>query len=151
MKKLLLLALLLPISLWAQKEEHKAIKAVIESAYLEGITNEGNAEKIDAGFHPGFNILGYNTDNGRIWEYPIYYWKQSALTRANDPEQADREPVRFEYPYIDVTGHVGMAKIDYFRGDKLLYTDYLSLYKVEGEWKIVSKVFYPHPDEDSEE
>ena len=147
MKALLLFLLMIPMGLFAQEEDENAIKAVINSAYLEGITNEGNGEKIDAGFHPGFKMLGYNSSNDRLWEFPIYYWKQGALENAADGTIAEREPVRFEFPMIDVTGNVAVVKVLYFRGDKQLYTDYLSLYKFKDGWKIVSKIFYQHPEE----
>lgn len=147
MKFALTFALLFPIFIFAQISEEDAIKKVVSMAYLEGITNEGNAEKIDAGFHPGFKMLGYNSKNDRMWEFPIYYWKQGALENAANGTIAEREPVRFEYPMIDITGNVAVVKVAYFRGTVQRYTDYLSLYKFKDGWKIVSKIFYEYPDE----
>lgn len=147
MKKILLVLLFAPAFLWAQESEKEAIKAVINSAYLEGITMEGNAEKIDAGFHPGFNILGYNANNDRVWEFPIYYWKPAAIKNASDGSNEERGPVRFEYPLIDVTGNAAIAKVEYYTNDELSFSDYLSLYKFQDGWKIVSKIYYKHPGE----
>jgi hypothetical protein len=41
---------------------------------------------------------------------------------------------------IDITGTAAMAKIELDYPDALL-TDYMSLLKVDGEWKIVDKIF----------
>ena len=147
MKYLLALALIVPFISIAQESEEASIKEVINTAYLEGITNEGNAEKIDAGFYPGFKMLGYNQVNGRVWEFPLYYWKENELKNAADGTIAEREPVRFEYPLIDITENAAIVKVLYYRGDNHLYTDYLSLYKFDDPWKIVSKIFYEHGEE----
>ncbi len=147
MKKLLLVLLLAPAALWAQESDREAVIETINSAYLEGITNEGDASKIDAGFHTGFNILGYNANNDRVWEFPIYYWKPAAIENAEDGSNEERGPVRFEYPLVDITGNAAIVKVEYFIGDRHVYSDYLSLYKFKDGWKIVSKIFYQHPEE----
>jgi len=50
--------------------EKKAIKEVIQTAYVEGLQNEGDIKKIDSGIHPDFDLLGIGEDN-RMWKYSI--------------------------------------------------------------------------------
>ena len=39
------------------------IKQTIQTAYVEGLLNEGDFDKIDAGFHPDFELLGIGEGN----------------------------------------------------------------------------------------
>jgi hypothetical protein len=46
---------------------------------------------------------------------------------------------------IDVTGYTAMAKIRLIEnGSRLLFTDYLLLYKFTEGWKIVQKTYMRH-------
>jgi len=60
------------------EEEQQLIKDVIQTAYVEGLQNEGNTDKIDAGFHPAFNLLGIGKGD-QIWSLPIYTWREMAI------------------------------------------------------------------------
>jgi putative lumazine-binding protein len=37
-----------------------------------------------------------------------------------------------------------VAQVVLSRRGKLLFTDYLSLYRMDGRWQIVSKIFHSH-------
>jgi hypothetical protein len=50
-----------------------------------------------------------------------------------------------EFPLVEVTGTAAICKVELTRGGKLVFTDYLALYKFEDGWKIVGKSFYRHP------
>lgn len=145
MKKLLLgIIILSTFSIMAQdiEKEKEAIKKVIQTAYVEGLQNEGNIEKIDFGIHPDFDLLGIGKNNS-MWKYPIKDWKVKTLEKVKDgdlPRKGDQVSVVFKM--IDVTGNAAMAKIDFYIGDKLTYVDYISLYKFDEGWKMVNKIFY---------
>lgn len=151
MKKglLSLFCLIFAVGIIAQNAnpEKEIIKNVVKSAYVEGIHNEGNIEKIDAGFHPGFNLLGVSEDNS-LWEYPIYTWKESVENRLKNGKlpRADEKLITCKFPLIDVTGNAAIVKIELFEEDKLIFTDYLSLYKFKDDWKIVSKIYHSHKE-----
>ena len=51
---------------------------------------------------------------------------------------------RGQFPLIDVAGNAAIARVDVFREDVCVYSDYVSLYRVQGEWRLVSKVFHAH-------
>ncbi len=156
MKKLVLSVFLVSMfsfSIFAQagadnQADIDAVKKVIQSAYVEGLQNEGNFEKIDNGFHPAFELLGIGKGDD-MWEYHIYSWKESVkrdIAEGKKPKK-DEEKVSIKFLSVDVTGTAAVAKIEFYVGEKLTYVDYLSLYKFESGWKIVSKIFYKFPEE----
>jgi len=145
-----LFTIILIIPLFAQNQadpakEKDAIRKVITSAYQEGISNKGDVEAVRSGFHPGFNIIGMNKNNS-IWKYPIYSWIESVEQKVKDGKYPPEEKITFKYPLIDITANAAIAKVQYFKGDKHVYTDYLSLYKFKEGWRIVNKIYYQHEE-----
>lgn len=144
---LLLLVFVSPIFLIAGEEEEKeAIKKVITSAYVDGLQNKGPASDIEAGFHPGFNLLGVR--NNVLTKLPIYSWVQyHEKNLKKDPNPpAPEDIVTSKFPMVDITGNAAIVKIELYRGGQQIYTDYLSLYKFEEGWKIVGKIYYQHEE-----
>ena len=148
MKKLftiITIVALLPFYLVAgEKEEKEAIKKVIQTAYVDGLQNKGPVSDVEKGFHPGFNLLGLRNDDLTKW--PIYSWikyHENELKENPGPPKED-EIVTCKYPVIDITGTAAIAKIELYKGGNQIYTDYLSLYKFEEGWKIVSKIYFKH-------
>ncbi len=130
-------------SVLAVEAEEEAVKDVITTAYIEGIHNERDVEKIRSGFHPDFNMLAYR-DNA-INAVSIEQWIggiERSLERNPDPPEV---PVRPEFTAVEVSGNAAVARIEVYRGDQHLYTDFMSLYKFDGGWKIVNKIYYSHP------
>jgi hypothetical protein len=147
MKKGLLFGVLFlaVIALNAQniEKEKEAIKKVIQTAYVEGLQNEGDAQKIDSGIHPDFNLLGIGEGNS-MWKLPIADWKAKAVKKREEGKlpPAEDKKVSVKFSSIDVTGTAAVAKIEFYVGDKQTYIDYISLYKFEDGWKMVNKIFY---------
>ena len=130
-------------SAMAVEAEEEAVKEVITTAYIEGIHNERDVEKIRSGFHEGFNMLRFR-DNS-ISPVPIEQWIsgiERSLERNPDPPEV---PVRPEFAAVEVSGNAAVARIEVYRGERHLYTDFMSLYKFDDGWKIVNKIFYSHP------
>lgn len=129
------------------EDEKQAIKDVIQISYVEGLQNEGNAAKIDAGFHPGFNLLGIGKGDN-IWKLPIYTWRENALNDLKNGKKprTDDELVSVNFISVDITGNASVVKLEFFVGEKKTYVDYISLYKFESGWKIVNKIFYKLPE-----
>jgi hypothetical protein len=126
------------------EKEKAAIKKVILSAYRDGICNVGDVALIKEGFHPGFNLLGMNKDRDDLWKRPIYSWAKSVAKNKEAGKYPPKEKVSFKFPLIEVTGTAAVAKVQYYRGEKLAYSDFLSLYKFKKGWRIVSKIYYQH-------
>jgi hypothetical protein len=126
------------------EDENIAIKNVIKSAYIDGIHNLGDIQAIKDGFHPGFDLL--IQDKGHLSFLPIYTWIEMVEQRKAENPNGPAEKTSVEFVSIDITGTAAVAKIDLFRGGKKIFTDYLSLYKFDENWKIVSKIYYRIPE-----
>lgn len=125
--------------------EKQAIKNVIQTSYVEGLQNEGNLAKIDQGIHPGFVLLGIG-EGDKMWELPIGKWKEKTEKKLEEGKlPRTEELVTVKFLSIDITGTAAVAKIEFYVGEKLTYIDYISLYKFEGNWKMVNKIFYKLP------
>lgn len=147
MKKVVLILLItvLVCSVTANnvEKEKEAIKKVIQTSYVEGLQNEGNATKIESGFHEHFHLLGISEDD-EMWHLNITDWKARQVKKNQSGElpPAKDKLVSVKFKSIDVTGTAAVAKLEFYIGEKLTYMDYISLYKFESGWKMVNKIFY---------
>ena len=134
---------------WAQQGDHhatadhaeeEAIRAAV-GHYLQGhATGDGaHHEKV---FHPESKLFWVR--DGQLNQ------RTSAAYIAGAPgSPADDEAQRHRHiAMIDVTGNSAVVKVvlDY---PSALITDYFSMLKVEGSWKIINKIFHVEPKSDS--
>lgn len=105
------------------------VKKVI-NIYFEGATN-ANIDLLKQIFHP-VCVLRWS-DNGRLMENPRDNWFEWLM--ANGPFQRENTIEK-----IDVTGNAAAVKV-ICDLPTAQYVDYISLLKIEGEWKIVAKIF----------
>lgn len=126
------------------EKDKAAIKKVILSAYRDGIVNVGDVAAIKKGFHKEFNLLGIAGDGTGIWKLPIAKWAQDVEKRKKAGKYPPKELVKFKFLMVDVVGKAGIAKIEFYKGEKLAYTDFLSLYKFTDGWKLVAKIYNEH-------
>lgn len=132
-------------NLLAQNAEldKQAIKNVIQTAYVDGLQNEGDIVKIDSGIHSGFNLIGIGEDD-EMWVLPIADWKNKTEKKKEEgvfPREGDKK-VSVKFLNIDITGTAAVAKIEFYVGSEKKYVDYISLYKFDSGWKMVNKIFY---------
>ena len=133
--------LVLPTGAPAQNpSEEAAIKALVQTAYVDGLQNLGDLEKTKAGFHPDFVLLGLR--DGALTRLPIAEWIASAGKRKADGAKPPLTTCKFLS--VDVTGSAASVKLELHQNDKRIFTDYLSLYKFPDGWKIVGKIYYRH-------
>ncbi len=150
MKKALIILVLtiLGFSVTAQNQikdeaEVNQIKSVIQSAYVDGLQNDGDFAKIDKGFHPGFELL-IPEENGGLKKYSLAEWKEkikASLTSGKMPKKGD-DRVSVKFLLVDVTGNAAVAKFEFYVGPRLTFVDYQFLYKYQDGWKIVSKIYH---------
>ena len=142
MKALLTIILLVTFQMSIAQSDEEAVKAVITSAYVEGIHNRGNIDDIRKGFHPTFSML--RLAQNEIKPLPIEEWIASIeKSRKENSAQAPRTEGKFVS--TDITGNAAVVKLELSRENKKIFTDYLVLYKFNEGWRIVSKTFYRHP------
>jgi hypothetical protein len=120
--------------------EDAAIKALVQSAYVDGLQNLGDLEKTRAGFHPDFVLLGLR--DGALTRLPIAEWIASAEKRKADGVKPPLTVCKFLA--VDVTGSAASVKLELHQNDARIFTDYMSLYKFPDGWKIVGKIYYRH-------
>jgi hypothetical protein len=151
MKKLLvvLFAFAICTNVFAEnvEKDKAAIKKVIQTAYVDGLQNEGDIDKIDSGIHPDFLLIGIGEEN-KMWSLPINEWKERTKKKKADgkfPRTGDKK-VKVTFESIDITGTAAVAKIKFFVGKQLKYVDYIALYKFPNGWKMVNKIYYKFPE-----
>ncbi|MCZ8217329.1 MAG: nuclear transport factor 2 family protein [Cyclobacteriaceae bacterium] len=127
-----------------QNNEEALIKAVVNSAYVEGIQNSGNVADIRKGFHPSFTMLRVIEND--VKPYSIEEWI-AAIEKRKAEAKPDAKVIRTEANFlsVDVTGTAATVKLELYRDGKKTFTDYIVLYKFTEGWRIVSKTFYRHP------
>ncbi len=142
MKKLNLILLLfcLPFALSAQSEEEAVIK-VVQEAYIDAMQNLGDLELARKGFHPDFEMLVFRS--GQMSKLPIGTWIERVEQRKANPATTPPN-ISGKFLDVEITGTVAIVKLELHRNGNRIFTDYISLYKFEDGWKLVSKVYYQH-------
>ena len=121
----------------AQSGDREAIAKVFETYISGGIS--GKSSDMQPAFHPTATIHGYLGEDliaGPI--QGLFDWIDG-----NGPA-AD---LTFEITNIDVFETVATARVECHNWGGHRFTDMFTLLKTDGEWKIVSKIFYLHPED----
>jgi hypothetical protein len=129
---LLLAALTVAAPAFAQEKDEAGARAAVNH-YLAGHAT-GSPDEFRAAFHPKA-MLYWNRDGAFAERTSADYIAGAPGKPA--PDEAQR---RRSIESLDVTGNAAMAKVvlDY---PSVKFTDYLSLVKADGEWRIVNKIF----------
>jgi hypothetical protein len=116
-------------------EEIEAIRAAAQ-LYVDGI-KYADASKIDQVFHADWNMTGFYEDGN----YRHFDRNGFLQLIERNRENADFFP-RYEGGIVDVY-HYGKTAVVKVRveNERVIFTDYLSLLKIEGEWKIIHKIW----------
>lgn len=125
--------------------EQQAIIGIIENTYAEGLQNQGDSLAIDKGFHPQFQMIARDQNNpGDLRLYPIRDWRRSAIKRRATGQlpRPDSQKVHLTFEWIDIEGDAAVAKIRYYEGEEHTYIDYITLYRFDQGWRMISKAFH---------
>lgn len=116
------------------KENIKEIEQLITN-YFEGIFY-GDVSKLDSCFHSSVNIFGDIKGVDYLKSVNEYLEGVSNRQSPNDLN----ESLKMKIIGIDIIGKIAMAKLHVpMLGYN--YYDYLSLNKIDNNWKIVNKLF----------
>ena len=120
----------------AQNPEEAAARVPLEN-YIKAHAT-GQSDYIRKAFHPDARILSFR--DGKFQSLSV----EEFAARFNDKAAADETARKRRIASLDITGNAAIAKIvlDY---PQVKFTDYMSLLKIDGEWKIVNKSFYAEP------
>ena len=133
---LLVLCLAGAVGVSADDAVNAAIIAVVDEAYVQGIHIDGDAEKVRKGMHESF-VMSVRTDTG-VNRVTRDEW--IARLKPRDAA-APRPDVKASIVVLDQTGDAAVVKVQLSRDGKQIFTDYISLYRIAGEWKMVGKTF----------
>jgi hypothetical protein len=94
----------------------------------------GEGERVEKAFHPSATMKYIDYQTGEFKDVPIADF--IARVKAN----TTRMQRKIEIVTVNQEGNAAQAKIR-IETEKVLMYDYMNLLKINGEWKIVSKIF----------
>lgn len=127
------------------EQAKKDILQLVEDTFSQGALNALNYEAMYQGFHPDFAILIPTETNG-LFKLPLATWVALVKAYKEDAQQMASGVRNLEYliDVLDVTDTIALVKVQYFRAQQLIITDYLSYIKFDSRWLAVSKVSKDH-------
>lgn len=130
MKKSFFVFLLLSSCLvgFSQNTDETAARACLED-YMSG---DGN--RMEKAFHPSASMKYLDATTGEFKDVPIAEF--IARTKAN----TNKSERKIAIVSLDMEGNAANGKIK-IETDKVILYDYMNMLKINGEWKIVSKIF----------
>lgn len=114
-------------------EDKRAVAVPLEN-YIKAHAT-GNPEFIGKAFHPEAKVMFFADGKFNQWSVEEF------ATRFKGTPAADEAKRKRSFEIIDVSGNAAIAKVilDY---PAVKFTDYMTLLKIDGEWKIINKTFY---------
>lgn len=112
---------------------HAEIEAVVKD-YFHGYL-KAEADQVGRAFHQDARLMA--ADEGKLDRTDVSDWLKSLRARR---EKGDLREAATEIAGVDSTGDAAVVKA-VLRFPKFQFTDYLSLLKLEGSWRIVNKIY----------
>jgi hypothetical protein len=119
-----------------RSDDEEQIGALLQT-YIEG-ARSGSSDHMRPIFHDLATICGYVGPD--LFAGPIgmfYEWHD---------ENGAAPDIRSGELQVDIEGTAATARIEIDNWTGHRFTDFFTLVKVDGEWQIMSKVFYLHPE-----
>lgn len=120
------------------------IKNLIETNYIQGALNKMNTSAMIKGYHKDFAI--FYSDKNDLRKLPLNNWVKMVEDYKSDGEsmKSGLREMSYDFKQIDVTGKAASVKLNLYRKDQLIFTDYITLLKFDEGWKIVTKIYHAH-------
>jgi hypothetical protein len=115
--------------------EYDAIARTVQH-YIDG-GKSGSGADMKAAFHEDATIFGYVGDD--LFAGPI-----QLLFDWND-QNGPASELQGRLASVDISGTIATVRLELDNWTGHRFTDMFTLLKLDGEWKIISKVFYLHP------
>ncbi len=130
--KLLILALLMVLgatqtSFAQNNPEEDSVRACLAN-YMSG-----DGARVEKAFHPSAFMKYIDAQTGEFKDVPIADY----IARVKGGKPSER---KIAIESLNIEGNAAQAKIKIESGNAIL-NDYMNLLKINGEWKIVSKIF----------
>ena len=119
----------LSLSLSAQQENDEAgARACLEN-YMSG-----QGDKVEKAFHTSATMKYIDAQSGEFKDIPIAEYIARVKATTTKTER------KIDIISLNVEGNAANGKIK-IEMEKVILYDYMNLLKINGEWKIVSKIF----------
>ena len=115
--------------------EYEAIAKTVQP-YIDGV-KAGRGPDMQPAFHQDATIFGYADSD--LFAGPI----QMLFDYVDDDDPATGLQARIVS--IDIVDTIAAVRLELDNWNGHRYTDLFTLLKVDGEWKIMNKVFHQHP------
>lgn len=117
----------------AQESEEAAVRAAIEHYFQGHATGQG--EHFRKVFHPDSKLFFIREGKLTQWTAEEY------ISRASGKPAPDEAQRKRRIDSVDIAGDAAFVKLtlDY---PTVVFTDYMSMLKVDGKWMIVNKTFH---------
>ena len=117
----------------AQESEEAGVRAAIEHYFQGQATGQG--EHFRKAFHTDAKLFFIREGKLTQWTAEEY------ISRASGKPAPDEAQRKRRIDSIDITGDSAVVKLtlDY---PTVVFTDYMSMLKIDGQWKIVNKTFH---------
>ncbi|GMN10665.1 nuclear transport factor 2 family protein [Croceitalea sp. MTPC9] len=127
----ILITFLISLNCIAQENDRKLIEKTV-SYYLEGGTNN-DFETLKKAFHKDATMK-FISSSGYKEVNALEFFKNAIKP---GPKQNRKTSIEA----INVTGNAASAKLK-IEYTNFYFVDYMNLLKIDGEWKVVSKIFH---------
>ncbi|RKN80172.1 nuclear transport factor 2 family protein [Ulvibacterium marinum] len=122
----------------AQDPDDKSlIETIITECYLEPLYLNGNLDKIKEGFHKEFTM--YVLYKGEFYATSRAKWIENI--KATRSRNLPQKNYSWQFKIIDHEGQTAVVKLCINEEGNLKYIDYLTLYKFQDGWKVITKQF----------
>lgn len=103
--------------------------------------HDGDVAKVRAVFLPGAHL--YSASDGPLLDIPLEKYVEIVAGRPSPRSRGETR--RDRIVSVDMSGpQTALAKVECAIGPKL-FTDYLTLLKVDGSWRIIAKAYHYVP------
>ena len=117
----------------AKKDSEEAAVRQTVQYYLYGLKHN-DVESLKKAFYSEAKLFFVNKDN-QLGQLTQERWYAGFAASAGQEEKGD-----LRITAVDITGNAASVKVEEFY-ENSKYTDYLSLLKFNGAWKIVNKIY----------
>ena len=129
MYALAIVSLILSVTSIAQnKTDEEAVKACLEN-YMSG-----DGDRMEKAFHPSATMKYIDASTNEFKDVPIADFIARVKANTNKTER------KIEIASMNIEGNAANGKLK-IETDKAILYDYMNMLKIDGEWKIVSKIF----------
>lgn len=124
--------------------EREIIEKLVEKSFLNGALNRLNVPDMELGFHPDFAILIPQENN--LFKLSLNMWMKVVADYKTNPEkeQSKLRDVDYKLTTLDITDKAAVVKVELFRDQIQISSDFISLLKFPNGWKAVAKVSNEH-------